>query len=550
MSFEIVKITNNNRNSSKTQTRNGILFHVKMTSETNEEKYAEYGIEKILRSSVTLRCAKNRACTARISASHKMDTTEIKMSGKNKVFDFAPEVTSEQLKCSSNWSLFHRLGPRCQVNSGFCQHLLHNADCTYDVSRDLSRRVRTDCVQLKYTLIAPSFTQIENSIESIYHIHRTLDGKERPAKYLSENGINMDQTRKSLWYHRPEKTVSDSLVLTDELKLLPITSDFTDYWTFEFDDFIINCLPSELSRLQGQTWQVNRTFKCFSRVQNYVQMVIVSITYESADLTKSFGYPLVFASMKSKSQLDYEAVFRALNQISLVYNNEILIPAAISCDYELAIIQCFKTLYPGICILLCWFHYTQNQNPRLVKIFGKHFKQDPIGSYVAKMVSAAIFIDWSQQLIEEFFDHMDVLSLEIESEAKRVEYYSYLDYLKTYYFSNHQWTHVGNNFANLSTQGVRNFTNNGSEAINRVFKAEFKTAPNTINNVLLRVKKFKKKYILKKEDKLGADRMRARPAAQIRRAERRENLIRTFHQLEPEQKLIQLLDTMKAIGYA
>ena len=44
--------------------------------------------------------------------------------------------------------------------------------------------------------------------------------------------------------------------------------------------------------------------------------------------------------------------------------------------------------------------------------------------------------------------------------------------------------------------------------------------------------------------------MRARPAAQIRRAERRENLIRTFHQLEPEQKLIQLLDTMKAIGYA
>ena len=166
------------------------------------------------------------------------------------------------------------------------------------------------------------------------------------------------------------------------------------------------------------------------------------------------------------------------------------------------------------------------------------------------MVSAAIFIDWSEELIKEFFDHMDILSLEIESEAKRVEYYSYLDYLKTYYFSNHQWTHVGNNFANLSTQGVRNFTNNGSEAINRVFKAEFKTAPNTINNVLLRVKKFKKKYILKKEDKLGADRMRARPAAQIRRAERRENLIRTFHQLEPEQKLIQLLDTMKAIGYA
>ena len=39
-------------------------------------------------------------------------------------------------------------------------------------------------------------------------------------------------------------------------------------------------------------------------------------------------------------------------------------------------------------------------------------------------------------------------------------------------------------------------------------------------------------------------------AAQIRRAERREELVRTFHELESDQKLNQLLDTMKAIGYA
>ena len=142
-------------------------------------------------------------------------------------------------------------------------------------------------MQFKLTLMAPSFTQIETSIDSKYHLHKTLDGRERPAKY-----------------HKQEKTVNDSLDLTDELKLFPITSDFTDYWTFEFDDFIINCLPSELSRLQGKTWQVDGTFKCFSRVPNYYQMVIVSVTYESADLKKSFGYPIVFASMKSKTQLD------------------------------------------------------------------------------------------------------------------------------------------------------------------------------------------------------------------------------------------------------
>ena len=169
---------------------------------------------------------------------------------------------------------------------------------------------------------------------------------------------------------------------------------------------------------------------------------------------------------------------------------------------------------------------------------------------MSKIVSAAVFIDWTEPLITEFFDHLEILSLEIESEEKKVEYFHYIDYLKTYYFSNHYWTNVGNNFANYATYGVRNFTNNGSEAINRVFKDAFKPAPNCIENVFARVKKFKKDYILKKEDKLAADRMRARPLAQIRRAERRENLVRTFHYLRPNEKLNKLLDTLKAIGFA
>ena len=58
MSFEIIKITNNNRNTGKTQTRNGKVFHVKISTET-EEKYIEFTIEKILKQSVSLRCPKN-----------------------------------------------------------------------------------------------------------------------------------------------------------------------------------------------------------------------------------------------------------------------------------------------------------------------------------------------------------------------------------------------------------------------------------------------------------------------------------------------------------
>ena len=272
--------------------------------------------------------------------------------------------------------------------------------------------------------------------------------------------------------------------------------------------------------------------------------------YESADLKRCFGYPVVFVSMKTKTQLDYEAVFKSLNQINLFYNYENLTPASLSSDYELGIIKACDNVFPGIPQLRCWFHFNQTQTGHIKKIWGNNFKRDPLGNYVFKIVSATVFIDWTEELISEFFDHLEILSLEIECETKRLTYYNYIDYLREYYFSNHCWTNIGNNFATFASNGIRNFTNNTSEGINRAFKEEFKSAPNNLENVLLRVKEFKKKYILQKADKMGDDRMRLRPKAQIRRAERRENLIRTFHNLQPAEKLIQLLDTLKAIGFA
>ena len=98
MSFEIHKITNNNRNSGKTQTRNGIIFHVRIHSETHEEKYVEFTIEKILKSSVSLRFPKYIKYPARVEAKHSFDVVEIGQRGKNKLYDFHENVTSELLK--------------------------------------------------------------------------------------------------------------------------------------------------------------------------------------------------------------------------------------------------------------------------------------------------------------------------------------------------------------------------------------------------------------------------------------------------------------------
>ena len=106
----------------------------------------------------------------------------------------------------------------------------------------------------------------------------------------------------------------------------------------------------------------------------------------------------------------------------------------------------------------------------------------------------------------------------------------------------------GNLFTFLSESGIKNFTNNQSEAINKQFGMKFLTSPNLFENVLIRTKEFKKEYLMKKSDLMGANRMRARPKKQIQRAERRETLMREFHNLSENEKIYQLVDFLDAIS--
>ena len=299
-------------------------------------------------------------------------------------------------------------------------------------------------------------------------------------------------------------------------------------------------------------WNIDATFKCVSRVRDFYQCLIISITYESADGKKSFGYPIAFIFMRTKCQVDYEDVFHELNNLNLFYNPQSnnLSPLALSCDYEFGLIRALENVFPDKIRIMCHFHFNQSQNRKLRPIFGKYFTKHPVGGFVAKLIYASVFIDWSEPLIELLFGHLEALALEIPEPQKRDKYFAYLDYLQTYYFSDHKWTNVGNLFVLLSENGIKNFTNNQSEAINKQFGMKFATAPSLFENVLVRTKEFKKEYLIKKADTMGADRMRARPKAQLQRAERRETLMQNFHNLDENQKLIQLIETLEAISSA
>ena len=157
------------------------------------EKYVEFTIEKILKSSVSLRCPKNAKCPARVSAKHSFEVVEIGQSGKNKLYDFHESITSELLKSTCNWSLYHKVGSKCSVTQGFCQHVSHAPDCTYTYSRDVLRRITTDAIHLKLTGNSPSFTDIKKSLKATYAPSKTLDGKELPAMELKDHGVNLDK---------------------------------------------------------------------------------------------------------------------------------------------------------------------------------------------------------------------------------------------------------------------------------------------------------------------------------------------------------------------
>ena len=62
--------------------------------------------------------------------------------------------------------------------------------------------------------------------------------------------------------------------------------------------------------------------------------------------------------------------------------------------------------------------------------------------------------------------------------------------------------------------------------------------------------RIQKRLYNKKAETIGADRMRARPKAQLQRAERRETLMRNFHNLDENQKLPDLIQTLEAIASA
>ncbi|CAF1528510.1 unnamed protein product [Didymodactylos carnosus] len=76
--------------------------------------------------------------------------------------------------------------------------------------------------------------------------------------------------------------------------------------------------------------------------------------------------PMVFAAMPNKSRQSYEQLLRSL--VSYAESLDVkLEPKSILIDFEQGAVQAFQTVFPGIQVKLCHFHFGQNIWKRIKK---------------------------------------------------------------------------------------------------------------------------------------------------------------------------------------
>lgn len=88
-------------------------------------------------------------------------------------------------------------------------------------------------------------------------------------------------------------------------------------------------------------------------------MGTVSRTSEKGD-SEVVALPLAYALLSSKETAQYEIVLRSISAAALSYGIKDFGPKLIMCDFELAIINASKAVYPYVAISACFFHLSQN----------------------------------------------------------------------------------------------------------------------------------------------------------------------------------------------
>lgn len=102
-------------------------------------------------------------------------------------------------------------------------------------------------------------------------------------------------------------------------------------------------------------WLVDGTFATVPLEFTQMYSIHGSVSYEENEVT----VPLVFMLLNNKTQETYACAFEALLEVCQEANIE-LHPKFIISDFEKAVINVMKDVFPDAECCLCYFHFSQN----------------------------------------------------------------------------------------------------------------------------------------------------------------------------------------------
>lgn len=208
---------------------------------------------------------------------------------------------------------------------------------------------------------------------------------------------------------------SEDIVLTGEWTQTISKQQFLlfDTGAHDPDRLICFCSNSGLSNLSSaKQWHVDATFHASTK--QFYQLLIIH-SYQDIML------PCAYVLMKRKTYLLYKSAFDHLKE-KAAESRICLEPNRIICDFELALLKCFKFHFPTAEIKGCQFHFSQCiwNNVQSNGLKTKYCKNEKFKKWIKKLVGLSFC---PENQIQNAFDQVSSDKPEVVACNKMIKYF-------------------------------------------------------------------------------------------------------------------------------
>ena len=303
--------------------------------------------------------------------------------------------------------------------------------------------------------------------------------------------------------------------------------------------------PTELKSINGRKWYADGTFFPITGLDHCAQIYIISIKNDHGNYKKTTA-PVAFILLPKRTKKIYEEMFKNLQTIAEIE----IKPQSFSCDFESAVINTVKKLFPETVIQLCRFHFYQSVKRKLVNLFGKKFYEHKELKEVWTTIKGCSYFGWTRypEMLENLKEHLRTKNMSFTTALHEEKYrLQFLPYMFQFYLTfEHSYGLLNQDHYTALSNGDPDATNNTSESINRVLKTFSTTGKKNVQTVFRSVYNFKMDHNLRRDAREKCP--RKRPDDLIRKYERIKEVLEAYDNLPAEIRTLSLLTYLDCLG--